>query len=89
MASLSWARVMKRSLSNLQQQASAQWENPQIGWFKLNMDSGVDIKSSRAITDGLVRCPKGDWVFGYGRNIGVRSVLEVELQALVDGLKMT
>lgn len=28
-----------------------------------------------------------DWVFEYGRNLGVISVLEVELHAVVDGLQ--
>lgn len=88
MGSLSWARVMMHSLSNLQKQTFAQWENPHIMWFKLNSDDGVDVKSGCTIVGGLVRCSKGDWLLGYDRNISVSSVLEVELQTLVDGIKM-
>lgn len=72
---------------NSQQQASMRCENPQNGWFKLNTDCGVDVNSGNATAGGLVRGPKGDWVLCYGRNLGISSVLEAELQAISDGFK--
>lgn len=35
----------------------------------------------------LVRGSEGEWVVVYGKNIGVSSVLDAELQAIADGLK--
>ncbi|MBA0661046.1 hypothetical protein Goklo_012959, partial [Gossypium klotzschianum] len=35
------------------------------------------------------RGSEGQWVVGYRRNIGVSSILDAKLQAIVDGLKTT
>ncbi|PPE00680.1 hypothetical protein GOBAR_DD02298 [Gossypium barbadense] len=64
------------------------WEASEDGWFKLNTDGSVGLNSGNATTRGLVRGPSGNWVFGYGKNIGTTSVLEAELQAIVDGIRM-
>ncbi|KAH1089203.1 hypothetical protein J1N35_016460 [Gossypium stocksii] len=47
----------------------------------------VRCSHGSAIASGIVRCSQGDWIVGYGHNIGVSSILEVELRAIVDGLE--
>lgn len=51
------------------------------------MDGGIDMQPGSAMVGGIVRCHHGDWVFGYGCNIGISSILEAELWIIVDGLE--
>ncbi|MBA0554763.1 hypothetical protein Golob_013849, partial [Gossypium lobatum] len=62
--------------------------NGESDHFKLNMDGGVDVNSRNAMASGLIRCSNGNWVLGYGRIMGVHLVLDVELQAIIDGMNM-
>ncbi|KAK5770546.1 hypothetical protein PVK06_046697 [Gossypium arboreum] len=88
MTSWSWAKVSMKLGATLQQQNSLCWEKLLIGWVKLIKDDGVHGKSGNATAGVLVRGHKGDWVVDYGCNLGVSLVLEAELQAILDGVKI-
>ncbi|KAK5775015.1 hypothetical protein PVK06_042882 [Gossypium arboreum] len=47
------------------------------------------MRFGSAMAGGIVRCHQGDWVFGYGCNIGVNSILEAKLRSIVAGLETT
>ncbi|MBA0701929.1 hypothetical protein Goari_027238 [Gossypium aridum] len=87
MTILFWSKVLMRVTFESQQIVFTWWEALRTRWYKLNMNGGVDMRSGSAIAGGIVRSYQGDWVVGYGRNIGVSSILEAELRAIVDGLE--
>ncbi|KAK5786825.1 hypothetical protein PVK06_041471 [Gossypium arboreum] len=55
---------------------------------KLNADGGVDVKFGNAMAEVVVRGPKGDWIFGYGLNLRVSSILDAKLQVILDGVRI-
>ncbi|KAK5813453.1 hypothetical protein PVK06_028903 [Gossypium arboreum] len=81
------SKYIMEAMENLNQM-STEWECPRVGWFKLNTDGGVDVNFENATVSGLIRCSNGNWVLGYGWNMGVHLILDAKLQAIIDGMNM-
>lgn len=54
------------------------WVAPNWPWFKLNID-GAHKSSVLSSAGGLTRNYCGEWITGFGRNIGVGSITGAEL----------
>ncbi|MBA0721805.1 hypothetical protein Golax_009309 [Gossypium laxum] len=54
--------------------------------IELNTDESRHLITGQASAGGLFRDHQGKWVTDYSRNMGVCSVLNVELWAIIDGL---
>lgn len=65
--------------------ANIKWIPPPAGWIKLNSDGSVDARD-RAGAGGLLRGEDGNWILGYGRNLGKANSLVAGLWGLRDGL---
>ena len=63
------------------------WEAPGHGWVKINADGSVKDQKSAAC-GGVCRDENGRWVIGFGKYLGVSSVLMAELWGLYTGMKM-
>ncbi|KAK8712905.1 hypothetical protein V6N13_148133 [Hibiscus sabdariffa] len=59
--------------------ATVCWSPPQVGWCKLNVDSGWDHATSFATCRGLIREHGGRWVRGFAHSLGVCTLIEAEL----------
>lgn len=62
------------------------WENPEIGWMKLNIDGASNALLGLAGGGGLIRDKVGVWVAGFTRKRGKVNSFYGELWALRDGL---
>ncbi|KAK8717503.1 hypothetical protein V6N13_044770 [Hibiscus sabdariffa] len=63
------------------------WIVPPTGWFKLNCDGSRLPDSDVATCDGVVRNDQGAWIVGYSKMLGICSVIETELWAILEGLQ--
>lgn len=63
------------------------WSPPTWPWCKLNID-GTKKKSGVASAGGILRDQSGNWIIGFGMNIGICSVTVAELWGLYRGLLM-
>lgn len=62
-----------------------QWSILEPGWFKLNYDGAfVEIGEK----GGILRSDSGNFVFDFTVNLGPCSVMEAELWAILNGLKL-
>ena len=64
-----------------------QWERPEQGWKKLNMDGSCSEPHGLTSCGGVVRNDDGHWVVGFSKRIGVTSSFVAELWRLREGLK--
>ena len=62
------------------------WEKPNVGWVKLNIDGSADIATGTVGGEGLIRDDRGSWIMGFTRKIGKADSFLVETWALRDGL---
>ncbi|KAL4388707.1 hypothetical protein GQ457_09G022040 [Hibiscus cannabinus] len=62
-------------------------EGTSLVWLKINVDGAVDTVSGAAAVGGVFRSSTGEWYFGFAHSIGFCSSLNVELWAILDGLR--
>ncbi|KAK9275443.1 hypothetical protein L1049_022708 [Liquidambar formosana] len=70
------------------------WSFPSSGWVKLNIDGSSKGNLGASSRGGLIRDDAGQWIVGFGINIGVYSVTMTELGLffmvyLLSGLKVS
>ncbi|KAK9271694.1 hypothetical protein L1049_002057 [Liquidambar formosana] len=64
------------------------WSFPPPAWVKLNTDGSSRGNPGESAGGGLLRDDVGNWIVGFGVNIGVCSVFGAEFWALFHGLKI-
>ncbi|KAL2349112.1 hypothetical protein Fmac_003112 [Flemingia macrophylla] len=68
---------------------TGRWKKPEIGWVKVNVDSGRDYVEASAGCGGVVRDASGEWLLGFGRKLDPKyKAHETELQAILTGLEL-
>ena len=78
---------MRSDDSNAQQIHLLNWEKPNLGHFKLNVD-GSRSSTSLIGAGGVIRDSSGAWIFGFMKNIGSGEVLCAEAWGLIIGLQI-
>ncbi|PPD73938.1 hypothetical protein GOBAR_DD29131 [Gossypium barbadense] len=64
------------------------WFKPQVGWMKLNRDRALNLRTKEIGVGGLIRDCRSDWVVGFCRFVGLCSLLQAELWAILEGIQM-
>ena len=54
------------------------YEKPNMGWVKLNIDGSADIATRTVGGEGLIRDDRGSWIMGFTRKIGKADSFLVE-----------
>ncbi|CAL1412960.1 unnamed protein product [Linum trigynum] len=67
---------------------SIQWNAPQQGWVKLNIDGASAGNPGPAGAGGLIRDAQGRWIAGFVAKIGEASAALAELWAFYHGLTL-
>lgn len=49
------------------------WENPQVGWIKMNIDGSAIENLGIASCGGILRDEHGHWIKGFTKKIGINS----------------
>ncbi|XP_049394520.1 uncharacterized protein LOC125858752 [Solanum stenotomum] len=62
---------------------------PLTGTFKLNIDDSFSKDRNKGGTGGVIKDHNGNWVIGFYHNITSQSHTMVEIEALLDDLKIT
>ncbi|KAK9036128.1 hypothetical protein V6N11_078144 [Hibiscus sabdariffa] len=62
------------------------WQQPAVGWHKLNTDGAVCVESGMASCGGVIRTDAGGWVIGFSKRLGIYTALEAELWGVLEGL---
>ena len=63
------------------------WVAPNWPWFKLNTDGACKSSGLPSVRD-LIRNYYGEWIIGFGMNIGVGTIIGAELWGLYRGLRL-
>ncbi|CAL9019929.1 unnamed protein product [Prunus brigantina] len=64
------------------------WIAPNPETCKINSDGGRKSKTCLIRACGLLRYSNGHWLKGFGRNLGISSILEAELWGIFWGLTL-
>ena len=64
------------------------WNPPVAGWHCLDTDGSVASSQHYAGHGGLLQGDSGNWVASFSKNLGLCSVEETELWALILGLQL-
>ncbi|KAK8589616.1 hypothetical protein V6N12_024010 [Hibiscus sabdariffa] len=67
---------------------STSWSNLEPGWFCLNVDSVVSLKTEETTIGGLLRDNAGNFIFDFSKFIGCANSLHAELWSLHVGLQL-
>lgn len=62
---------------------------PKKGWVKVNVGSSVHSSTLRATYGWVMRDASGSWLGGFCMKLGVCSVLMVELQGILNALRVS
>ncbi|KAL0419276.1 UNVERIFIED_CONTAM: hypothetical protein Sradi_1341100 [Sesamum radiatum] len=81
--SLKIPNPIKKSWSN---SYLVQWQKPQAGWIKLNIDCASKGKSEPSGAGGIARNDKGRVLFAFLEPIGIATNWQAELKVLWRGL---
>ncbi|KAH1115399.1 hypothetical protein J1N35_008777 [Gossypium stocksii] len=64
------------------------WQCPKPGWIKINIDGLVSMSKTKVAIGGVLRYSSGVWLVGFEMVTEVSSILQIEAQAIVEGLKL-
>ncbi|KAI9124584.1 hypothetical protein K1719_004506 [Acacia pycnantha] len=53
--------------ANVNELGMSQWEKPDVGWWKMNVDGAVSMHSLKAGCGGVLRDAQGSWVVGFSK----------------------
>lgn len=76
------------SLDWYKKEVLVSWECRPFSWWKLNTDGAVKGRIGMASCSGVFLDDHGDWVLGFGANLGIANVIEAELWGLFHGLTL-
>ncbi|OMP07401.1 reverse transcriptase [Corchorus olitorius] len=63
------------------------WEKPKEQWLKLNVDGSWNQQKNIAAAGGVFRNSQGNWIGGFGANMGNCSIDIAEMWAIYYGVK--
>ncbi|KAK8996288.1 hypothetical protein V6N11_076528 [Hibiscus sabdariffa] len=91
--SITWAHYyydgwLQPTLAVNHSPATIPWSNPESGWFCLNVDGVVSLKTGKATIGGLLRDNAENFIFGFSKFIGCTNSLHAELWSLYVGLQL-
>ncbi|CAL2261052.1 unnamed protein product [Prunus armeniaca] len=75
-------------LRNLKSKRKLSWNRPSLGGCKINSDGSRNNTTGQIGVASVLRDATGAWLKGYYVNLGIGSVLEVELWAIFWGLSL-
>lgn len=58
------------------------WDNPQIGWTKINFDGSCKCSTGRASIGGIIRDHNAEFLLSYAESIGHTTSTIAEMAAL-------
>ncbi|KAK5841923.1 hypothetical protein PVK06_004249 [Gossypium arboreum] len=90
---MAWSKIVslystRRGLGIDLGREKIRWMPPPAEFYKLNTDGAVEQGTNEATAGGLIQDCRGDWLIGFFRNIGACSVLNSELWAMYDGMRL-
>lgn len=84
--SQAFPRITRREGSRRETQIG--WQPPVSNWCKINTDRAAKGYPTWISCGGILRDSIGEWISGFGANLGVGTVNEAELWALYYGLQL-
>ena len=64
------------------------WQAPPVDFIKINVDEAGTSNLRMLTAGGLCRDNQGQWILGFMLHLGQGCILQVELHAIVSGLKL-
>ncbi|KAE8689105.1 hypothetical protein F3Y22_tig00110943pilonHSYRG00004 [Hibiscus syriacus] len=62
------------------------WSPPPTNWCKVNTDGSCKTGNGFATCGGVIRSSDGSWILGFGKLLGICSIIEAELWGIHEGL---
>ncbi|KAL4285054.1 hypothetical protein GQ457_16G003820 [Hibiscus cannabinus] len=64
---------------------TSSWQAPVVGWIKINVNGAVSAQGG-AVTGGILKDEREQWLYGFSRSLDSCYVLNAELWALHDSI---